>query len=330
MKPEAVARESLQIVEPFSEVLSRHGLELTRGHTATLQINCGLLCNQSCKHCHLEAGPERREVMSRKTIDEVIAFAQRGHFHTIDITGGAPEMNEHLVALIEGVAPLASRVMLRSNLTALHEPIREYVLDACKEHRVVIVASLPSLNSGQVDSQRGRGVWEQSIAVLEKLNAKGYGQPGSDLELDLVSNPTGAFLPVSQAEAEKKFKPDLRKNWGIAFDNLYTLANVPLGRFRHWLLESGNFEIYMQRLAASFNPCAVEGLMCRTLASVSWDGYLYDCDFNQAAGLLLEGKKTHIADIEAPLTPGTPIAVSDHCYACTAGSGSTCGGAIVT
>ena len=261
--------------------------------------------------------------MSRKTIDEVIAFAQRGHFHTIDITGGAPEMNENLVALIEGVSPLASRVMLRSNLTALHTPMREYVIDACKEHHVVIVASLPSVNISQVESQRGKGVWEKIIAVLKKLNAFGYGQAGSGLELDLVSNPTGAFLPVSRAEAEKKFKPDLRKNWGITFDNLYIFANVPLGRFRHWLLESGNFETYMRRLAASFNLCTVDGLMCRTLLSVSWDGYLYDCDFNQAAGLFMGRKKVHITELEAPAPPGTPIAVSDHCYACTAGSGFT-------
>lgn len=319
----AAARESLQVVEPFAQVISRHGLELNRGQTATLQINCGLLCNQSCKHCHLEAGPGRREVMSRKTIDEVIAFAQRSHFHTIDITGGAPEMNENLGALIEGVSPLASRVMLRSNLTALHSPLREYVIDVCKEHHIVIVASLPSLHIGQVESQRGRGVWDQSIAVLKKLNAKGYGQAGSGLELDLVSNPAGAFLPVSQAEAEKKFKPDLQKNWGVTFNNLYTFANVPLGRFRHWLLESGNFATYMQRLAASFNPCAVDRLMCRTLVSVSWDGYLYDCDFNLAAGLFLGEKKTHIAELKAPVPPGTPVAVSDHCYACTAGSGFT-------
>jgi radical SAM/Cys-rich protein len=323
LKPEAAARELRQVIEPFSEVLSRHGLALNRAQTAILQINCGLLCNQSCKHCHLEAGPERPEVMSRKTIDEVIAFAQRGNFHTIDITGGAPEMNENLLTLIEGASPFASRIMLRSNLTALHEPIREYVIDACKEHRVVIVASLPSLNSGQVESQRGTGVWAQSIAVLKKLNAKGYGQEGSGLELDLVSNPTGAFLPVSQAEAEKKFKPDLQKNWGITFNNLYTFANVPLGRFRHWLVESGNFETYMQRLAASFNPCTIDRLMCRSLVSVSWDGYLYDCDFNQAAGLFMGEKKTHITELKAFPSPGTPIAVSDHCYACTAGSGFT-------
>jgi radical SAM/Cys-rich protein len=308
---------------PFPEVLSRYGLELTRGHTKTLQINCGLLCNQSCKHCHLEAGPERREVMSRETIDQVIAFAQRGHFHTIDITGGAPEMNEHLVVLITGVALLSSRVMLRSNLTALQAPEREYVIDTCKKHRVVIVASLPSLNIAQMESQRGSGAWEKSIAVLKKLNAAGYGQEESDLELNLVSNPTGAFLPVSQVEAEKKFKPDLQKNWGITFNNLYTFANVPLGRFRHWLLESGNFETYMQKLTASFNPCTVDKLMCRTLISVSWDGYLYDCDFNQAAGLFMGEEKTHITDVEAPLQPGTPVAVSDHCYACTAGSGFT-------
>jgi radical SAM/Cys-rich protein len=323
LNPEAAVHGTPQVVASFSEVLSRHGLELTRGHTVTLQINCGLLCNQSCKHCHLEAGPERREVMSRETIDQVIAFAQRGQFHTVDITGGAPEMNEHLVALIARVAPLSSRVMLRSNLTVLQTPEREYVIDACKKHHVVIVGSLPSLNIAQMESQRGRGVWEQSIAVLKKLNAFGYGQAGSGLELNLVSNPAGAFLPVSQAEAEKKFKADLQKNWGISFNNLYTFANVPLGRFRNWLLASGNFKTYMDRLATSFNPCVVDKLMCRTLISISWDGYLYDCDFNQAAGLPMGGEKTHITDVEAPLQPGTPVAVSDHCYACTAGSGFT-------
>jgi radical SAM/Cys-rich protein len=321
--PETTTCESRRVVAPFSDVLSRHGLELTRSVTATLQINCGLLCNQTCKHCHLDAGPERREVMSRKTIDDVIAFAERCYFHTIDITGGAPELNENLVLLIEGASSLASRIMLRSNLTALHAPMREYVIDACTAHRVVIVASLPSLNINQIESQRGSGVWEKSIAVLKKLNAAGYGQAGSGLELDLVSNPAGAYLPVSQAQAEKKFKPDLWRKWGITFDNLYTFANVPLGRFRRWLMDSGNFESYMQRLAASFNPCTIEKLMCRTLVSVSWDGFLYDCDFNQAAGLFMGGEKLHITDVEVPLQQGTPVVVSDHCYACTAGSGFT-------
>jgi radical SAM/Cys-rich protein len=318
-----VADESLQLVEPFSQTLARHRLELKRGQTTTLQINCGLLCNQTCKHCHLEAGPGRPEVMDKKTIEAVIAFARRGHFDIIDITGGAPELNENLVPLVEGVTPLAPRVILRSNLTALHLPARVHLLDLCSRHRLVIIASLPSPNIGQVESQRGRGVWEESIFVLKKLNARGYGQEGSGLELDLVANPAGAYLPASQAVAEKKFKSDLWKNQGVIFNNLYTFANVPLGRFRSWLMETGNFETYMQRLATSFNPCTIDRLMCRTLVSVSWDGYLCDCDFNQAAGLFLGEKKTHITEMKTPLPSGTPIAVADHCYACTAGPGFT-------
>lgn len=318
-----VSREPLQVVEPFAHALSRHGLELNRGQTTTLQMNVGLLCNQSCRHCHLEAGPSRQEIMAKATVDEVISFAQRGHFHTIDITGGAPEMNPYLANMIPRLSSLAPRIMLRSNLTALTEKRRAYLLDVCKEHRVVIVASLPSLNNGQVESQRGTGVWDKSIIALKKLNAKGYGQTGSGLQLDLVSNPTGAFLPVSQAQAEKKFRLDLDKHWGIVFNNLFTFANVPLGRFRDWLLKSENFETYMQRLATSFNPCTIEGLMCRTLCSVSWDGYLYDCDFNLAKGLFMGNRKTHISELEGLPSPGTPIAVADHCYTCTAGSGFT-------
>ena len=322
-RSDVVSCDPIQSFEPFAQVISRHGLELNRGQTTTLQINVGLLCNQSCRHCHLEAGPSRQEVMNAETVDEVVAFAQRGHFHTIDITGGAPEMNPHLADMIARLAPLASRTMLRSNLTALTEGKRDYMIDVCKEHHVVMVASLPSLNNGQVESQRGTGVWDKSIAALKKLNAMGYGHAGSGLQLELVSNPTGAFLPLSQDQAEKKFRLDLGKKWGINFNNLFTFANVPLGRFRRWLLESGNFERYMQRLATSFNPCTIEGLMCRTLCSVAWDGYLYDCDFNLAAGLLMGNRKTHIAELEGPPAPGTPIAVGDHCYACTAGSGFT-------
>ena len=318
-----VSRDPHQVVEPFSHIISRHGLALNRGQTTTLQINVGLLCNQLCRHCHLEAGPFRQEVMTAETVDAVVSFAQRGNFHTIDITGGAPEMNPHMSDLFSRLSPLASRIMLRTNLTTLTEGQSDFLIDVCKEHRVVIVGSLPSLNNGQVESQRGTGVWAKSIAALKKLNATGYGQGGSGLQLELVSNPTGAFLPVSQAQAEKKFRLDLGEKWGIVFNNLFTFANVPLGSFRHWLLESGNFETYMQRLAMNFNPCTIEGVMCRTLCSVSWDGYLYDCDFNLAAGLFMGDQKIHITELEAPPTPEKPIAVADHCYACTAGSGFT-------
>jgi radical SAM/Cys-rich protein len=310
-------------VEPFRLTLAKHGLELTRGQTNTLQVNTGLLCNQACRHCHLEAGPSRKEVMDAETLNEVVGFAKRGHFQVIDITGGAPELNPNLVTMIERLSPLAPRVMLRSNLTALTNGGRNFLMDVCKEHRVVIVASFPSLNMSQSEAQRGKGIFDKSIATLRKLNSMGYGRDGSELEIDLVSNPTGAFLPASQAQEEKRFRRELQRRWGIVFNHVYTFANVPLGRFRQWLQHSGNLEKYLHNLASRFNPCAIESLMCRTLICVSWDGYLYDCDFNLARRLYMCGRKIHISEMDGPPTAGTPIAVSDHCYACTAGSGFT-------
>jgi len=309
--------------EPFRQSLARHGLNLTRDRTTALQVNLGLLCNQACRHCHLEAGPNRQEMMSSETADQVVGFARRFHFEVIDITGGAPEMNPNLVNMIEKLSVFTSRLMLRSNLTALASSERNHLIDLCRNNRVVIVASFPSLNEAQADSQRGRGVFQETIEVLKRLNSLGYGQAGSDLELNLVSNPTGAFLPPSQEQLEKRFCQVLEKKWGIVFNNLFSFANVPLGRFRQWLEMSGNLEIYLQKLASSFNPCAIEGLMCRSLISVSWDGYIYDCDFNQAKELYLGGKKTHISELTELPGPGEPIAVSNHCYTCTAGAGFT-------
>jgi radical SAM/Cys-rich protein len=310
-------------VEPFRLTLAKHGIALTRGQTNTLQVNVGLLCNQACRHCHLEAGPSRTELMDAETVDEVVAFAQRGHFQVIDITGGAPELNSNLATMIERLSPLAPRVMLRSNLTALTNGRRDFLMDVCKEHRVVIVASFPSLNMSQSEAQRGKGIFDKSIATLRKLNSMGYGQDGSELEIDLVSNPTGAFLPASQAQEEKRFRRELQRRWGIVFNHVYTFANVPLGRFRQWLQHSGNLEKYLHNLASRFNPCSVEGLMCRTLIAVSWDGYLFDCDFNLARQLYMGGRKIHISEMDGSPKAGTPIAVSDHCYTCTAGSGFT-------
>ena len=310
-------------VEPFTVTLSRHGLRLERDRTETLQINVGLLCNQRCRHCHLSAGPDRKEKMDSETVDEVAAYAQRSRFETIDITGGAPELHPNLAHLIDKLAPLARRILLRSNLTALNECTRDHLMGFLKEHRVVVVASFPSLNESQADSQRGTGVFQKSISTLKKLNAMGYGQDGSGLELNLVSNPTGAFLPPSQVQTEKRFHQTLQQEWGISFNNLFSFANVPLGRFLQWLFESGNFETYLQRLASNFNPCAVEGLMCRTLVSVSWDGYLYDCDFNLAKGLFMGGRKIHVSEMPGPPERGSTIALADHCYTCTAGVGFT-------
>lgn len=307
---------------PFRSTLTKHHLELVRKLTHTLQINLGFLCNQTCGHCHLDAGPGRNENMDSVTLNAVVAYAQRGHFETIDITGGAPELNPLLVDLIEKVSPLTPRIMLRSNLSALKKNMSR-LIDALKSHRVVIVASFPSLNVTQTDSQRGDGIFKESIAVLHELNTIGYGRNRSGLELNLVSNPTGAFLPPSQEKAEKRYHQILEKKWNVTFNRLFNFANVPMGRFRQWLIQSGNFESYMQKVVSNFNPCAIEGLMCRTLVSVSWDGYLYDCDFNLAMGLYMNGKKTHVSEMPGPPQPGTPIITADHCYTCAAGSGFT-------
>lgn len=322
-KDKDVFREDPMMVEPFGLTLSKHGHTLDRKHTTTLQLNVGLLCNQRCRHCHLSAGPDRKESMDLETVAEVVAYAQRGHFETIDITGGSPELNPNLANLIERLSPLAPRIMLRSNLTALNETTKDHAMDLLKEHRVVLIASLPSTNESQTDFQRGRSAFRTSISTLKKLNAMGYAQDGSGLELNLVSNPTGIFLSPSQSQTETEFRQVLEQNWGIFFNNLFNFANVPLGRFRQWLLQSGNFEAYMQRLASNFNPGAVEGLMCRTLVSVSWDGYLYDCDFNLARGLFMGERKIHISEMPGPPELGSPIAVADHCYTCTAGAGFT-------
>jgi radical SAM/Cys-rich protein len=310
-------------IEPFRHTLAKQAIKLERGKTTTLQINVGLLCNQSCRHCHLGAGPHRRENMSAETAEEVIAYAEKSRFEVIDITGGAPELNPNIGTLIRKLSSLAPRLMIRSNLSAMAERKRDEWIEMLKDHRVVIVASLPSTNETQADSQRGKGVFQTSIDAIRKLNAMGYGQAGTGLELDLVANPTGAFLPTPQGQMEQRFREILKKKWGIVFNHLYAFANAPLGRFRQWLLQSGNLESYLQRLASSFNPCAVEGLMCRTLVSVSWEGYLYDCDFNLAQDLPMGGRRTHVSHMEGAPELGSPIAVGDHCYTCTAGAGFT-------
>jgi len=312
-----------RLLEPFHQILARQALTLERGKTTTLQINVGYLCNQSCRHCHLGAGPHRQENMSARTSEEVIAYAKRSRFDIIDITGGAPELNLNVETLVKKLSLLAPRLMIRSNLSALEERKRDEWTELLKDHRVVIVASFPSYNEAQSDSQRGKGVFQASLSALRKLNAMGYGQNGTGLELNLVSNPTGAFLPASQVQMEQRFREVLEKKWGIVFNHLYSFANVPVGRFRQWLVRTENLESYLQRLASSFNPCAVEGLMCRSLISISWDGTLYDCDFNLALDLPMGGKRINVSQMEGPPEPGTPIAVGDHCYTCTAGAGFT-------
>ena len=261
--------------------------------------------------------------MSRETVREVLDYAQRVAFQVIDITGGAPELNPYIRELVEGAANAALRVMFRSNLSALNDGHRDDLMDLLAARKAVIVASFPSLNETRTDAQRGSGIFEVSIDALKKLNALGYGMEGTGLELNLVSNPAGAFLPPDQEQIEKRFKDQLARKRGLHFNQLFSFANVPLGRFREWLIASGNFDTYLNKLKSSFNPCAVPGLMCRSIVSVSWNGYLFDCDFNLACGLHLGGRKTHVSRMKGVPEPGSTIAVADHCYTCTAGSGFT-------
>jgi radical SAM/Cys-rich protein len=309
-------------IVPFKSMLVRHDLRLVRDTTRILQINMGYLCNQTCRHCHLSAGPNRKDNMDAQTLKDVVAYARRSRFEVVDITGGAPELNPLLTDLVQQLAPLAQRIMLRSNLSALKQNW-DRLMGVLKTHRVVIVASFPSLNLNQMNAQRGAGIFEESTAMLKALNSLGYGRDGTGLELNLVSNPTGAFMPPDQEQTEKRYHQILEKKWGLSFNHLYSFANVPLGRFKQWLIQKGNYEPYLQKLVAAFNPCAIEGLMCRNQISVSWDGYLYDCDFNLARGLYMGGRKIHVTDMPGPPQPGTAIITADHCYTCAAGSGFT-------
>ncbi len=318
-----IDREPGQPVVSFSDTLLKHGVKLTRDTTSTLQINVGRLCNLHCRHCHLDAGPGRNEIMDAATVQDVIAYAEKCHFDTIDITGGAPEMNPHIIKIIESLVPLTSKFMLRSNLTAIDSYGKALFLDILAKNKIIIVASFPSINEAQANNQRGDGVFLKSIDTLKRLNEIGYGKNESGLELHLISNPAGAFLPPAQEATEKRFKQVLADKWDISFNSLLNFANVPLGRFRSWLVKSGNLESYFKMLIAGFNPCAIDGLMCRTMVSVSWDGYLYDCDFNIAGDLFMAGQKKHISEMPGPPEPGTPVAVANHCYACTAGTGFT-------
>ncbi len=307
----------------FSNNLALNDLSLVRKDIAVLQVNIGLACNQTCKHCHLDAGPDRSELMPLDVMDEVISVAQKIPFQVIDITGGAPELNPLLIHLLQHAAELAPRVILRSNLTTLSADKYRKLAEFARSMNLVIVGSLPAVNLQQAESQRGSGTFEKSLDTLRILNDVGYGVSGGVFELDLVCNPAGAFLPANQEQLEEKFRQALSKKWNVSFSHLYTFANAPLGRYRKWLVQTENFEDYMAKLASSFNPCTLESVMCRNLISVSWDGFLFDCDFNQAAGLPSGNKRTYITDLEKMIVPGLPIAVADHCYACTAGAGFT-------
>lgn len=307
----------------FSQTLEQQGLILRRKQTDILQVNTGLLCNQACRHCHLAAGPDRDEIMDIKTMDQVIDFQKRCAVKVVDITGGAPELNPDLAYLVEKISPHTDTVMLRSNLSALFDAGDDPLLSVLKKNRVAIVSSFPSLDQAQTDSQRGKGIFNKSIEALILLNENGYGKEGTGLELNLVSNPAGAYLPSSQNATEKRYRKILLKKWGIVFNNAFSFANMPLGRFKDWLIRSGNYDTYIADLCSGFNPCTIPDLMCRTLVSVSWDGYLFDCDFNLAANIGKGNQKKHISQVDTCSFENDKIAVDNHCYACTAGSGFT-------
>ncbi|MDO8444909.1 MAG: arsenosugar biosynthesis radical SAM protein ArsS [Deltaproteobacteria bacterium] len=316
-------------LKPFDKTIAESNLyPLKSTGINTLQVNVGKLCNQVCRHCHVDAGPGRKEVMTRETLELCLDILRDTDIPTVDITGGAPEMNPDFRWFVEECRKLGRHVMIRTNLTILSEPGYEDMPRFFAENKVEVIASLPYYMEQNTDSQRGRGVFKKSIESLKRLNSLGYGREGSGLTLDIVFNPGGAFLPPSQKALEADYKREMQKRYGISFNNLFTITNLPVGRFLAYLNSSGNFEMYMNRLVSSFNPLAAANAMCRDILSVGWDGTLYDCDFNQMLGLSVNhGVPSHIRDFDLSRLSKRQIVTGLHCYGCTAGAGSSCGGA---
>lgn len=314
----------------FANKLAEHRLDLRRARTEILQINVGKLCNLTCNHCHVDAGPRRREIMTRKTIDRVIAWLAQTDISTVDITGGAPEMIPDFRYLVERLKSLtpARHVIDRCNLTVLLEPGQDDLAQFLARHELEIIASLPCYSPENVNAQRGDGVFDASIRALQLLNKLGYGT-NPRLPLHLVYNPNGDFLPGPQTELEAEYKAALKDGFGIVFNQLYTITNMPIARFAAQLRHSGRLDDYMNLLVAAFNPRTVEGLMCRNTLSIGWRGEVYDCDFNQMLDLQWQnGHPLYLWDISPDQVEGRAIATGDHCFGCTAGTGSSCGGAL--
>jgi radical SAM/Cys-rich protein len=289
-----------------------------------LQVNLGYACNMGCKHCHVQAGPDRPEMMDSQNIEEVLRVLRENSIKILDITGGAPELNPGFRYLVEQAKHIGCHVIARSNLTVFFEPGMGDLFDFYSLNNVEISASLPYHSELVVDKIRGNGSFKKSISALQKLNSLGYGQNPEGNRLNLVYNPQGAFLPPSQCALEEEYRSELKKNYAVSFNHLFTFANMPLGRFREFLIKSGNFEKYMKKLTDSFNPETLSGIMCKRLISVGWDGKLFDCDFNQMLGLsVFEGCPRAIKDFDHHLLVNRQIAVDNHCYGCTAGQGST-------
>lgn len=303
---------------------------IKRGQLETLQVNLGYLCNQSCLHCHVNAGPTRKENMQQETIEDVIRFLRDNNIKKLDLTGGAPELNPHFRYLVSEAHAMDVHVIDRCNLTVLHETGQEDTADFLAQHKVEVVASLPCYLEENVDGQRGDGVFQTSVAAIKLLNLSGYGIEGSGLELNLMYNPVGAHLPPVQCQLEQDYKRELKNSYGIVFNQLYTLTNMPIKRFGSTLISKGEFDGYMNILKEAYQEPNLQTVMCRSLISVDWQGIVYDCDFNQMLDLPLieKGKKMHLKDLTNENIGNRAIIIADHCYGCTAGQGSSCGGAL--
>jgi radical SAM/Cys-rich protein len=314
---------------PFQARMAQAGLApLTATGVQVFQINVGKFCNQTCRHCHVDAGPDRTEQMSRETAELCIRALAGTDIPTVDITGGAPELNANFRWLVEQSRALRRHVMDRCNLSVLLVGPQKDLPEFLARHQVEVIASLPYFRPAQTDAQRGDKVFARSIEALGLLNRLGYGHEGSGLVLNLVHNPVGAFLPARQEALEAQFKRELARSHGIVFNHLYTITNMPIGRYLQFLIDSGNYEGYMQRLANAFNPAAAAAVMCRHTISIGWDGTLYDCDFNQMLDLPLQSPAPHhIRDFDLARLQNRRIVIGNHCYGCTAGTGSSCGGA---
>jgi len=302
-----------------------------RSKLDTLQVNLGYICNQSCKHCHVNAGPKRTEIMSLENINAILSFIKFNNIKKLDLTGGAPELNPHFRYLVCEASAMDIQVIDRCNLTILNEPEQQGLAEFLAQNKVEVVASLPCYSKANVDEQRGKGVFDGSIQGLKKLNALGYGKIGSGLTLNLMYNPVGAFLPPSQQSLEAEYRQKLQEDFDIEFSQLYTLTNMPIMRFGSTLISKGEFENYMQLLKTSHSSDNLQTVMCRSLISIDWQGYIYDCDFNQMLDMptsFSHNNKTHITELNLLHLQQAPIQVGEHCYGCTAGSGSSCGGAL--